>query len=142
MDKPLLPFLKGALTPKVPYSVEDGFRTGDLLHLLAEVAGRPAGTVLPVLGQCRCPDAHGRAWRLLAYVPASPTDCTTYAGRQASRFPEAGQVERWFAGVQMRFTEIDITDWADSLALERQTEAIVIQMYPTHRQAERLRNAA
>ena len=141
MDKPLLPFLKGALNPKLPYSVEDGFQEGDLLHLLGEVAGRPAGTVWPVLGQCRCCDPAGHCWRLLAYVPASASDCTTYFGRTASRFPEAGQLERWFAGVQMRFTEIDITDWAESLALERQTEAVVIQMYPPHQQGF-LRQAA
>jgi hypothetical protein len=42
----------------------------------------------------------------------------------------------------MRFTEIDITDYAEGLALERTTEAIVIQMYPATHQAARLRKAA
>lgn len=135
MDKSLIPPLRSALEPQHTFSLADGFVDGDLLHLLAEVAHRPAGTVLPVLGQCACYDATGQLWRLLAYVPASPLDCTTYAGRQASRFPEAGQLERWFAGVQMRFTEIDITDSAEALAVERHQEAIVIQMYPTTRTA-------
>lgn len=130
-----LPALRSALLPNHSYSLTDGFVDGDLLHLLAEVARRPAGTVLPILGQCQCFDAQGKPWRLLAYVPASPLDCTTYAGRQASRFPEVGQVERWFAGVQMRFTEIDITDYADELAIERHQEGIVVQMWPKRSRA-------
>jgi hypothetical protein len=142
VEKNLIPNLRSALEPKASFSLDEGFNPDDLIHLLDEVARRPAGTVLPVLGQLRCCDASGRPWRLVAYVPASPLDCTTYAGRQASRFPEAHQEERWFAGVQMRFTEIDITDYAEGLALERTTEAIVIQMYPATHQAARLRKAA
>jgi hypothetical protein len=131
MDSLPIPPLRSALAPKEFFTL-DSFRDGDLIHLLAEVARRPAGTVLPVLGQNACYDAQGNLWRLLAYVPASPEECTTYAGRQASRFPEAGQLERWFGGVHMRFTEIDITDSAESLALERCTEAVVIPMYPAN----------
>lgn len=142
MEKTLLPPLRSALEPKLTYDMATGFCEGDLLHLLSAVARRPAGTVLPVLGQCLCLDASGLAWRLLAYVPASPQDCTTYAGRTASRFPEAGQQERWFAGVHLVFTEIDITDSAEALAVERHQQAIVVQMYPSHRQARSLRKAA
>jgi hypothetical protein len=138
----LLPDLRSALSPKVSYSLLEGFQAGDLLHLLNEAVCRPAGTVLPLLGQCLCRDAQGRAWRLLAYVPASPLDCTTYMGRQANRFREEGQTETWFGGVHMLFSEIDITDYAESLALERHTEAVVIQMYPANRQASHLRKAA
>lgn len=141
MDKLLLPFLKGALNPKEPYNLNDGFRSSDLLHVLAPGLPWPAGTVLPVLGQCLCRDAQGHAWRLLAYVPACPQECTTYPGRQAARFREEGQVECWFAGIPMGyFTELDITDYADALALERLREAVIIPMYPNPARA--LRQAA
>ena len=141
MDKLLLPCLKGALNPKEPYSLTDGFRASDLLHVLAAGLPWPAGTVLPLLGQCLCRDAQGHTWRLLAYVPAAPQECTTYHGRQARRFPEEGQLERWFAGIPMGyFTELDITDNADDLALERLTEAVIIPMYP--KPAQMLRQAA
>ncbi|TPG66096.1 hypothetical protein [Hymenobacter nivis] len=129
--KPLLPSLRSALMPKEALSLADGFQAGDLLHLAAAVAHRPTGTVLPVLGQCRCLDAQGRAWRLLAYVPASPQECTTYSGRTARRFPEEGQQEQWFGTLPaMLFTEIDVTDYAEALRLERCVEAKVIAMYP------------
>ena len=141
MDNCLLPFLKGALNPKEPYNLSDGFRESDLLHVLGAGLPWPAGTVLPVLGQCLCRDAQGCAWRLLAYVPAAPQDCTTYAGRQARRFPEQGQTERWFGGIPLGyFTELDLTDYADELALERLSGAVVIEMYP--KQAQMLRQAA
>lgn len=141
MEKLPVPPLRSALAPKESYAV-DTFLDGDMLHLLDELVHRPAGTVLPVLGQCQYFDAQRQLWRLLAYVPASTEECTTYAGRQASRFPEAGQLERWFGGVHMVFTEIDITDSAEALALERRTEALVIPMYPARQQAARLRKAA
>jgi hypothetical protein len=57
MEKPLLPPLASALKGEKPLSLVEGFREGDLLHLKAEVAGRPKGTVLPVLGYCLCVDA-------------------------------------------------------------------------------------
>lgn len=141
MDASLIPPLRSALAPKEFFTLST-FLDGDLIHLLAEVARRPAGTVLPVLGQNACYDAKGNLWRLLAYVPASPEECTTYAGRQAARFPEAGQLERWFGGVHLVFTEIDITDSAEGLALERRTEALVIPMYPAGQQATALHKAA
>jgi hypothetical protein len=128
VEKNLVPPLRSALEPKQEYDLTTGFKDGDLLHLLDEPQHR---TVLPVLGQCCCYDAAGNLWRLLAYVPASSHNCTTYMGRQARRFPEAGQVERWFGGIPLGcFTEVDITDSAEALALERCTEAIVIQLYP------------
>ncbi|MVN78943.1 hypothetical protein GO988_21650 [Hymenobacter sp. HMF4947] len=137
MDKPLLPPLASALKGEKPLSLTDGFREGDLLHLKAEVAGRPKGTVLPVLGYCLCFDAQGQPYALRAYVPICPAYATTYAGREAARFPEPGQRERWLGGVQMRFTEIDLTDHAHELAVERRREALVVQMYPD-RQQDRL----
>ena len=137
MDKPLLPPLASALKGEKPISLLDGFQPGDLLHLLAEVVGRPAGTVLPVLGYCLCVDAQGQPYALRAYVPLSPAFATTYAGREAARFPEPGQQERWLGGVQMYFTEVDMTDHAHELRLERRREALVIAMYPERQQLRR-----
>ncbi len=135
MEKPLLPSLASALKGEKPIALTEGFREGDLLHLKAEVAGRPAGTVLPVLGYCLCVDAQGQPYALRAYVPLSPAFATTYAGREAARFPEPNQRERWLGGVQMRFTEVDLTDHAHELALERRREGLVIQMYPDRQQS-------
>jgi hypothetical protein len=135
MEKPLLPPLASALKGEKPLSLVEGFREGDLLHLKAEVAGRPKGTVLPVLGYCLCIDAQGQPYALRAYVPLCPAFATTYAGREAARFPEPNQRERWLGGVQMRFTEVDLTDHAHELALERRREGLVIQMYPDRQQS-------
>lgn len=137
MNKPLLPPLTSAVKGEKPIPLTEGFQPGDLLHLLAEVVGRPAGTVLPVLGYCLCFDGQGQAYALRAYVPLSPAFATTYAGREAARFPEPGQQERWLGGVQMYFTELDLTDHAHELRLERRREALVIQMYPERQQLRR-----
>lgn len=140
MDKPLLPLLLSALKGEKPISLLDGLREGDLLHLLSALLGWPKGTVLPILGYCLCVDAQGQPYALRAYLPLSTVQGTTYAGREAARFPEPGQQERWFGGVQMRFTELDLTDHADELRLERRREALVVQMYPARQQE--LRRAA
>jgi hypothetical protein len=141
----MLPPLRGALDPKERFDLSEGPHEDDLVHLLAEVAGRPAGTIWTPLGFCLCCDEAGQPYQLRLYVPLSPGHATTYAGREASRFPVPGQVERWFRGVHMRFTEVDVTDYADSLALERISGGIVVPMYPTTQHARRsvgLRKAA
>ncbi|MGI4867830.1 MAG: hypothetical protein ACRYFZ_28190 [Janthinobacterium lividum] len=140
MEKPLLPPLVSALKGEKPIPLTEGLLEGDLLHLKAPVAGRPKGTVLPVLGYCLCVDAQGQPYALRAYVPLCPEYATTYAGREAARFPEPGQRERWLGGIQLYFSEIDLTDHAHELALERRREALVIAMYP-ERERE-LRRAA
>lgn len=134
MEKSLLPPLRSFLKGEPPIPLTEGLREGDLLHLLAPVAGRPKGTVLPVLGYCLCVDAQGQPYALRAYVPICPAYATTYAGREAARFPEPGQQERWLGGVQMRFSEIDLTDHAHELRLERRREGLVIAMYPERQQ--------
>lgn len=134
MDKPLLPPLPSALKGEKPICLTDGFREGDLLHLKAEVAGRPKGTVLPVLGYCLCLDAQGQVHALRAYVPLCPGYATTYAGREAARFPEPNQRERWLGSIQLYFSELDLTDHAHELALERRREGLVIAMYPERQQ--------
>ncbi len=131
MEKPLLPLLASALKGEKPLSLAEGFAEGDLLHLKAPLLGLPKGTVLPVLGYCLYVDAQGQPYALRAYVPLSPEGGTTYAGREAARFPEPGQRERW---LQRRFSELDITDHAHELAIERRREALVVQMYPERQQ--------
>ena len=137
MNKPLLPPLASVLKGEKPIALTEGFQPGDLLHLLADVVGRPAGTVLPVLGYCLCVDAQGQPYALRAYVPLSPAFATTYAGREAARFPEPGQQERWLGGVQLYFTELDLTDHAHELRLERIGGGILIAMYPTAQHVHR-----
>lgn len=134
MSTSLLPAVASALKGEKPISLAEGLQEGDLLHLKAPLLGRPKGTVLPVLGYCLCFDAQQQPYALRAYVPLCPAQGTTYAGREAARFPEPGQRERWLGGVQMRFTELDLTDHAHELALERRREGLVIQMYPERQQ--------
>jgi hypothetical protein len=130
MEKPLLPPLPSALKGEKPIPLTEGLLEGDLLHFKAPVAGRPKGTVLPVLGYCLCVDAQGQPYALRAYVPLCPEYATTYAGREAARFPEPNQRERWLGSIQLYFSEIDLTDHAHELALERRREGLVIAMYP------------
>jgi hypothetical protein len=134
MEKPLLPPLPSALKGEKPIPLTEGLLEGDLLHFKAPVAGRPKGTVLPVLGYCLCVDAQGQPYALRAYVPLCPEYATTYAGREAARFPEPNQRERWLGSIQLYFSEIDLTDHAHELALERRREALVIAMYPERQQ--------
>ena len=124
---PLIPPLGTPKNKRAGQPVADGFRDGDLLHLTASVHDYPKGTVLPILGFCLDTEVDGTPYCLRAYVPGRGT---TYAGRQASRFRTALQQEQWFGGIRpLYFTEIDITDHAEALRLERVTEAVVIPMY-------------
>jgi hypothetical protein len=137
MEKSLLPALASALKGEKPILLTEGLLEGDLLHCKAPVAGRPKGTVLPVLGYCLCVDAQGQPYALRAYVPLCPEYATTYAGREAARFPEPNQRERWLGSIQLYFSEIDLTDHAHELALERRREGLVIAMYPERHQLRR-----
>jgi hypothetical protein len=137
MEKSLLPPLPSALKGEKPIPLTEGLLEGDMLHFKAPVAGRPKGTVLPVLGYCLCVDAQGQPYALRAYVPLCPEYATTYAGREAARFPEPNQRERWLGGIQLYFSEIDLTDHAHELALERRREGLVIAMYPERQQLRR-----
>jgi hypothetical protein len=123
---PLVPNLPCAMKARVKHNISSGFQNGDLLHLGKEAAGYPAGTVLPVLGYCLCQDVNYDAYAVRAYVPGHGT---TWSGREAQRFPTAIQEEKLFDAIPMLFTEIDITDCADALTLQRIHEAVVIPMY-------------
>ena len=122
MDKPLIPALHSALPGQhnVLHDVSSGFQPQyPVLHTLVPIAGHPANLTLNVLGQClsrETPDSP--AYALVAYVSPSATERVAYINRSAARFEVGQHTERWFAGVQLYFTEIDITDHADSLRLE------------------------
>jgi hypothetical protein len=124
---PLIPLLASPKNKRARLNVAAGFQDTDMLHLIAPVLDFPKGTILPVLGYCIDEELDGTPYCVRAYVPGRGT---TYAGRQASRFATALQKEKWFGGIRpLYFTEIDVTDHADALRLERVTEAVVIPMY-------------
>ncbi|GAA4501341.1 hypothetical protein GCM10023172_23020 [Hymenobacter ginsengisoli] len=122
MDKPLIPALHSALPGQynILHDVSNGFQPQHpVLHTLIPIAGHPANLALNILGQClsrETPDSP--AYALVAYVAPSATERVAYTNRSAARFEVGQHIERWFAGVQLYFTEIDITDYADSLRLE------------------------
>lgn len=137
MEKSLIPLLQAAFAAKrAPgLSVAAGFAADDSLHLKAAVAGHTAGTVLPVLGYCLFADATGEAYSLLAYVKPSATSCTAYAQREAARFAAPQQTERWLGSIHLFFAQVDITDHAEELLLERGTETLVLTAATPLRQA-------
>ncbi|MDO7877350.1 hypothetical protein Q5H93_21575 [Hymenobacter sp. ASUV-10] len=125
--KPLIPLLGSPVNKRAKLDVSEGFKEGDMLVLTGRVLSFRAGTVLPVLGYCLDMDVDGTPYCLRAYVPGKRT---TYAGRQASRFRTALQQEVWFGGMRsLYFTELDVTDHAEAIRLQRETGAIVIPMY-------------
>jgi hypothetical protein len=127
MDKPLLPALRSALPdqPGQAFDVSLGLQPFDKLHVLNEaIAGHLAGSVLPVLGHCLSRETPtSQPYALVAYVAVSPTVCIPYAERSAAHFEVDQHIERWFGSIQLYLAEIDITDHADNLALERLTAA-------------------
>ena len=107
---------------------------GDLLHFLADVFGQDPdkplykkGSIVPVFGYCRCDDLNGAPYQVRAYLPGFGT---TWAAREARRFPTALQEEVLFT-LPLMLTELDLTDHAEALALERHCGAKIIPLYPT-----------
>lgn len=125
---PLVPRLSCARRPRERYDLTVGFHATDRLHVLRACQGFDAGTILPVLGYCLYLDGRGDTYAVHAYVPGYGT---TAAGREAERFPAVHQQEVLFTPLPPFITEIDVTEWADCLALERLHEAVVIPMYPS-----------
>lgn len=118
-------------------------KDGDLIHFLADVFGadpdKPLfrkGQIAHVLGFCRCDDLNGQPYQVRAYLPGFGT---TWAAREARRYPTALQEEVLFS-YPLTLTELDLTDHAEALALERHEGAKVIAMYP--KPAHMLRQAA
>ena len=107
----------------------------DLLHFLADVYGPDGetllfrkGSIVGLFGYCRHDDLNGMAYTVRVYLPGHGT---TWAARDAYRYPTALQQEVCFGPVPELFTELDLTDHAEALALERHEGAKVIKMYPT-----------
>lgn len=129
---PLIPTLPDVACKRTRHSITD-LQDGDLLHVRADIPAADGttlfkkGTILPVLGFVRCDDLSGLPFLIRAYVPGHGT---TLEARDARRFPTALQQEVLFA-FPKQLTELDLTDHADALALERHVGAKIIAMYPT-----------
>lgn len=123
---PLVPTLADVSVKRLRHSITD-LRGGDQLHLKAPLHGFPKGAVLPIYGFCVCRDAAGNAYEARAYVRGS---ATAYHNREAVRFPAEHQTEQWFGAFLLYLVEIDLTDHADCLRLERQPAPLVQLLYP------------
>ena len=118
----LMPTLPDAVDRRISHPVTD-LQGGDQLHLKAKLLGFPKGAVLPIYGYCALFDADGRPYSVRAYVRGGQ-QAVAYSEREAVRFRFESQTERWFGAVLMYLTEIDLTDFADILKLERQPDEL------------------
>lgn len=125
---PLVPTLPDVANKRMRHPITD-LRGGDQLHLTAKVLGFAKGSVLGIYGYCILRDADGTPYQVRAYVRGG-THCVAYSAREAVRFRFEDQKERWFGSVLLYLTEIDLTDYADCLKLERQPEPLVRLLYP------------
>ena len=116
----LIPTLADLFNKRLRHPITD-LQAGDNLHLGAPILGFPKGHAVPVYGYCVQYDAQGRPYAVTAYVrPLSLNEhAVGYAQREAARYPSANQQEQWFGAVLLYLTEIDLTDYADCLRLER-----------------------
>ena len=121
----LVPTLADVFNKRIKHTATD-LQPGDQLHLTAPILGFPKGMTRAIYGYCLHTDEQGRAYGVTAYVrPLSISEHTVeYAQREAQRFPTANQREQWFGSVLMYLTEIDLTDYADCLRLERLSERV------------------
>lgn len=96
---------------------------GDQLHATSSLLGFKRGAVLPIYGYCVLADEHGQPYSVRAYVrPVSMDHAVAFDSREAVRYPAntlGTQQEYWFGSYLMYLTEIDLTDYADCLRLER-----------------------
>jgi hypothetical protein len=123
-----LPTLPDALRPRdkqAAHSIAD-IQPGDQLHLTAAVCGLPKGLALPVAGFCATVSLDGQVVNVVAYVlPLSVTaQAVAFTERDYRRFPCALYRETWFGTPPTQLVEIDLTDYADCLRLERQPEPL------------------
>jgi hypothetical protein len=122
---PLLPTLPDASNKRVRHLSSD-LQGGDQLHLTASILGFKRGAVLPLYGYCALFDETGRAYSVRGYVrPLSLDHAVPFSEREAVRFRFDNQQERWFGERLMYLTEIDLTDYADCLRLERLSERVL-----------------
>jgi hypothetical protein len=122
----LVPTLADLFNKRVRHAITD-LQPGDSLHATAPLLGFPRGRKIDVYGYCTQYDAQGQAYAVVAYVrPFQMGQHTvTYSEREAGRYPATNQQEQWFGSVLMYLTEIDLTEYADCLRLERLSQHLV-----------------
>lgn len=128
----LLPTLPDLFNKRVRHPLTT-LQPGDSLHLTAAVCGFPKGRKVSIYGFCVQFDTQGDAIGVTAYVrPDSLSEhAVAYSERDAQRYPTANQREQWFGSVLMYLTEIDLTDYADCLRLERLNERVAMALSDT-----------
>lgn len=130
--KPLPCSLPDALRPRaITHNLaESPLRGGDQLHLTAAVLGLPKGITLPIAGFCATVALDGTTVNVVAYVlPMSATAHSVgFSERDYRRFPCALYREKWFGTPPVCFVEIDLTDYADCVKLERLPERLQAEM--------------
>jgi hypothetical protein len=122
----LVPTLPDVLYRRHQHTVTD-LQPGDQLHLTAAILGFARGRVLGIYGYCVHSDEQGHPYAVRAYVRADEArgHAVAFSQRDARRHPTTGQRERWFGAVLMYMVEIDLTDYADCLRLERLSERVL-----------------
>jgi hypothetical protein len=122
----LIPTLPDVLTRRRQHAVTD-LQPGDQLHLTAAILGFARGRVLPIYGYCVHTDEQGQPFLVRAYVRADEArgHAVPFHQRDARLHPTTGQRERWFGAVLMYMVEIDLTDYADCLRLERLSQRVL-----------------
>ena len=121
----LVPTLTDAVNKRIKHAATD-LQPGDQLHLTAPILGFPKGMTRAIYGYCLHTDEQGRAYGVTAYVQPliMGQHAIAYTEREARRYPSPNQREQWFGSVLMYLTEIDLTDYADCLRLERLSERV------------------
>ena len=137
----LVPTLADAVNKRVRHTATD-LQPGDQLHLTAPILGFPRGITRAIYGYCVQADEQGCAYRVTAYVQALALGGHTvaFSERDARRYPATNQQERWFGERLMYLIEIDLTEYADCLRLERLSERVLpllpaATVLPSYRQA-------
>ncbi|MGI4862397.1 MAG: hypothetical protein ACRYFZ_00625 [Janthinobacterium lividum] len=123
----LLPTLPDLFNKRVRHLITD-LQAGDNLHPTSKLLGFPKGYTLPIYGYCALYDADGQPYQVRAYVrPLSFEQKGVVASseREAVRFRFDNQREVWFGERLMYLLEIDLTDHADCLRLERLPERVL-----------------
>jgi hypothetical protein len=121
----LVPTLPDVANRRRKHLVTD-LQGGDQLHLTAALLGFKRGAVVPLYGYCALRDAQGQVYSVRGYVrPLTLAYAVPFSEREAVRFRADNQQERWFGEVLMYLTEIDLTDYADCLRLERLSERVL-----------------
>jgi hypothetical protein len=133
----LVPTLPDVVNRRRKHVITD-LQGGDQLHFTAAILGFPKGSVQGIYGYCTYTDEQGQVYAVTAYVRGG-THAVAYTEREARRYPTANQHEQWFGAVLMYLTEIDLTDYADCLRLERLSERVqpllAAETLPAYRQA-------